>query len=102
MTDSQLPKPSMGCNGVIGKSGKWYDCYPVRHIFTCQENIVDAPFVLCQRGLYAMAELSPTREQFETTMSWCTEMELVFEDVAISPAWERWLQDCPQTAQDQF
>lgn len=78
-------------NGVIGKSGKWYPCEFTKHIQTCLENIHDAPFVLCQQGEYANTELPPTKAQFETVIAWCSERKKKFEDVAISPAWDKWL-----------
>lgn len=79
---------TMGPNGVIGKSGRWYPCFGLQHTETVATNLYDVPFVLCRNDQLASSVLPPNRLQFETVMKWCTDRYLIFEDVATGPEWE--------------
>ncbi len=76
-------------SGIIGCSGQWYSCKFWHHIETKDEHPDDAPFVEIKGfdsdvmfdAYYTESKTKPTKEQFETLMDWCTEMEMRFENV---------------------
>lgn len=84
--------------GVIGKSGKFYECSGTEHIETALANKHDSPFVCLYDNIitfdafYTVDHTEPTREQFETVMDWCTKFGEIFEDVTecFNLPWERW------------
>ena len=89
-------------NGVIGRSGTFYPCESTRHIETMLANTFDAPFAECKRGelitfdaWYADEGPTPTSEQFETAMQWCTECGVTFESATDcwSDPWLQWRED---------
>ena len=83
----------MGRTGIIGKSGTWYKCESSQHLITSYEHEDDAPFVWCygilSRGV--TCHTIPNRKQYETTLDWCSDNNMMFEDTAIGPEWEIWL-----------
>lgn len=85
--------------GVIGKSGLYYRCNPTEHIETCLRNKHDAPFVCLYENYakfdayYTANKDQPTPAQFETVMTWCAEVGVIFEDAVdcFSQPWKEYL-----------
>jgi len=71
-------------NGIIGRSGKWYECKKYSHLSTADRNWEDGPFLICRFFAFE-AELclcdNPSKSQLEVAFEWCTANELVFEEV---------------------
>ncbi len=81
----------MGHNGIIGKSGKWYECEFWHHSETRRKYPHEEPFVSCRNSSLANCMVPPNKKQFEVVMSWCTQHELIFEDVCDGPEWTKYL-----------
>jgi len=60
----------MNESGIIGSSGKWYECDNQCHFPTvmivASKNPSEHPFVLCRNEQLAWSAVPPNRAQFET------------------------------------
>jgi hypothetical protein len=74
-------------NGIIGKSGMWYECKIYSHLSTADRNWHDAPFIICrhfgslEKGEVVSIEDNVTDEQMNTLFEWCIHNGWILEDV---------------------
>src|SRR3990167_4170587 len=77
--------------GLIGYSGRFYPCKLTKHAETAWAN-GDAPYVYINPhaaefpAYYTAAKTTPSTNQFNTLMDWCTVHKRTFE--SITDCWE--------------